>query len=224
MIVIPTEAHPLKWPNNVRRTADRKESAFHRISKGEFRARTHRTPAEALAKIRDELRMMGAENVVISSNLPLRHDGQPYSSPTPAPLGDPGVAVYWSTKIGRRVVPYCIPCDKFARIGCNAFAVGKSIENMRGMDRWGAVTLEQAFAGFAALPPGDGAGAGPEPIDWRSVLGGSWSEENDNEETLAIAKMRHRKLAAAAHPDRGGDVTAMAVLNAAIEAAERELT
>lgn len=48
-------------------------------------------------------------------------------------------------------------------------------------------------------------------------------DDLDNEAMLAIAKMRHRKLAAAAHPDRGGSVEAMTALNAAIEAAEREL-
>jgi hypothetical protein len=183
-------------------------------------------------RIRNELRLAGAKTIVISSNLALNGDNSaPYARQGVAPNGDPGVAVYWTRqeKRGGRWmhVPYCIPCDKYNSIADNLHAIALSINAMRGMERWGAVTVEQAFAGFAALPPGSGQEIVPQQphSDWRTVLscGRAWPEGLEPSELLAVAKARHRILIAEAHPDVGGSDARASELNAAMETAEQEL-
>jgi len=65
---------------------------------------------------------------------------------------DPGAAVYWRNGDKKLV----LACDKYTSVGENLYAIGKTIEATRGIERWGAVTAEQAFAGgdaeqFAAV-------------------------------------------------------------------------
>jgi hypothetical protein len=231
VIVIPTEAYPLKWPAGVPRTKDPQPSKFATTSRNEHGWRTshNRTIFDASEELRRQLKLLKAKNIVVSSNLPTREDGMPISKDTAAPRGDAAVAVYWSVEQWRQKqwvqVPHCMPCDRWNRLADNIYAVALSIEAMRGMDRWGAVSVEQAFAGFRALPSGSGDEVIPQQpmVDWRTILGGSWPEDLDAAEVLAIAKARHRKLIATAHPDAGGRSDHSAELNAAIEAAEQEL-
>lgn len=237
MIVIPKNAYPLTWPHGTRRTppGERVESRFVRREKNVhgMRQNYNRTIADGVDKIRHELDLLGGINAVLSSDLSLRSDGLPYSDQRSS---DPGVAIYWSRvewrgtpgKESRTVtVPYCMPCDRFTRIADNFYAVGMSIEALRGMERWGCVSVEQAFAGFAALPPGSGESVNAAPVarPWREVLGvGPELAGLGGDDLLVIARSRHRKLIAEAHPDRGGDVVRAAEINAALEAAEREIT
>lgn len=229
MIVIPTEAYPLQWPANQPRTraGDRKESKFGTVVTNEHgrAGMRHRSIWECVERVRAELRRTGAITVVISSMLPLRNDGLPRSDASQVPQGDPGVAVYWTRRVRGRLQPHAMPCDRWNKVADNLYAIALSIEALRGMERWGAVSLEQAFAGFAALPPGDGTEIIPRQpvVDWRTILGGTWPEELEPAEILGIAKARHRKLIAIAHPDAGGSVAAAAELNDAINAAEQEL-
>ena len=218
MIVIPTEAYPLTWPLGVPRTSYRRRSQF-----------VNRSTGDSVARVRNQLKLARARTIVISSNLPLRSDGFPRADGPQKPGGDVGAAVYWTREERRagkwQLVPYCMPCDRWDRIADNLYAIALSIEALRGMERWGAVSIEQAFAGFAALPPGGGEQViPPQPtMDWRNILGGSWPHL-EAAELLAIAKARPRRLIADAHPDAGGDVSRAAELNAAMEAAEQELT
>lgn len=230
-IVIPKSAYPLTWPVGTRRTpaSERRESKFARREKNVHGslASYHRTIADGVDKIRRELEMLRAGNLVLSSDLVLRSDGLPYSDQR---SGDPGVAIYWSRVELRGsktvTVPYCIPCDRFTRIADNFYAVGMSIEAMRGMERWGCVSTEQAFAGFAALPPGSGEGVNAAPVKrpWREVLGvGPELAALASDDVLAIVRARHRKLIAEVHPDRGGTDAAAAEVNTALAEAEREI-
>lgn len=234
MIVIPTESYPLAWPQGVPRARQRHESKFTKKVKGAdgWTRSVERSIGQSLDLIRAELRRIGARTVVISSNLPLRLDGGPRADAAQRPGGDPGACVYWS-RYERRggkdnvLVPYALPCDRWTRIADNLYAIALSIEAMRGMERWGAVSTEQAFAGFAALPAGSGEEVIPvQPsIDWRTVLadGKPWPEGWPADEFLAIVKARHRRLIQTAHPDAGGSGEIAAELNAAMEAAEQEL-
>lgn len=94
---------------------------------------------------------------VISTNIELRIDGLPYSRQRP--ISDHGVAVYF-TRNGRQMV---FACDRWDKIEHNMRAITKTIEAMRGIERWGSSDLmERAFAGFEALPA-------PDP--WWKALG-----------------------------------------------------
>lgn len=220
VIVVPTEAYPLQWPEGVQRCRFPRASAFGFHAVG-----------DRIKRVRAQLKLLGGvRTIVISSNVPLRQDGLPMASAaTTRPEGDAGVAVYWTRNERRNgremLMPYCMPCDRWQRLADNLHAIALTIEAMRGMDRWGATTVEQAFAGFAALPPGSGEENIPQQpdIDWRIVLGGAWPPDLTGEELFAIARARHRKAMELAHPDAGGSNEAAVQLNLAIAAAEREL-
>lgn len=201
------EPYPLQWPPGLKRATYRGFPKF----------------ASQFAQNRDsviqQLKRRGASQIVITSDLPVRLDGLPYAS---SGCADPGIAV-WFVKRGKE---HSMACDHWARIGDNLRAIDKSLEAFRGLDRWGAAeVVEQAFAGFAALPAAAGDGAPPEQIvrPWREVLGG-FPAGLDAADLLVLAKARYRKLIAENHPDRGGAHEIAAELGAALAAAETELT
>lgn len=184
MTEIPTEAYPLQWP------AGRLRKPYPQSS--DFRV----TLGKAIQDVREEVRRLGGSRLIISSNLPTRRDGLPYAnSSQPA---DRGVAVYFTYK-GK---PMCFACDRWNRVEDNMRAISKTIEALRGIERWGTGQMvEQAFTGFVALP------APEQP--WQT-LGLSSSSP-----TRAEIDEAYRKLAMKHHPDRGGDPQAMARINAA---------
>jgi hypothetical protein len=133
-------AYPLSWPLSWKRNKTPQRSRF-----GTF----YNKPS--VAKGRDavihEVFVMGCPsyNVVISSNLPLKRDGLPYSNqkePT-----DTGVAVFF--RIDGK--PTVLACDKWNTVGDNLWAIARHVEALRGQDRWGVGSLAQAFAGYVAL-------------------------------------------------------------------------
>lgn len=131
-----TEASPLQWPNGWSRTENPNRSRFDNPS-----------IAQASDKITNEMRLFGGSDLIISSDLRLKKDGMPYSNQrTPE---DQGVAVYFIWDNVQKV----IACDSFDKIGCNLWAIAKTIEAMRGIDRWGcSEIINKAFTGFTALP------------------------------------------------------------------------
>lgn len=188
-----TPAYPLYWPEGQPRTPDRKRKV----------ARFEVDFATARDHLMDELRRLGARYVVLSTNIPLRLDGLPYARYSEPE--DPGVAVYFDLKDQEMV----FACDKWRHVQDNTRAIGKTIEALRGIARWGSQEMmQQSFSGFKALPA-DGQ------TDWRAMLG--------NPVTLEEAKITYRRLAASAHPDQGGSHHEMQRLNAAWAAAQKEL-
>lgn len=211
---MPRSPYPLQWPPTSPRTKseNRKRSHFGATRGGQL------SPYEAAKGLLDELRRLGASHVVITSLLPTRHDGLPYSD---GRSEDPGVAVWFVHRGHERV----FACDAWRTHGENLRAIALSVEAMRGLERWGmADVVERAFAGFAALPAGD-ADTPPQPRKrpWREVLGSTWPEL-DHDELLVLAKSRHRKLIQQHHPDAGGTHELAAELNAALAEAEKELS
>lgn len=90
---------------------------------------------------------MGGSHPVISANLALRNDGLPYSSQRQP--DDVGVAVYFQRR-GKALV---FACDRWRKAEHNMRAIVKTIEALRGVERWGSADMvDQAFTGFAALP------------------------------------------------------------------------
>lgn len=215
---IPTECFPLAWPTGVPRTKIPQRTIIGRDL----------SLASQLDEVYRQLKLMKVAGCVVSSNLPARKDGTPRGDAMPHG-GDHGAAVYWTTialRAGQRVrVPHCMPCDRWQHVRQNLRAIAMSLEALRGVERWGAVTVEQAFAGFVALPPGDPTSHAPAELPWRDVLGveGAWLASAPAAAVLAYAKTRHRELVKLHHPDRGGDPATAAAINRAMDQAEAEL-
>ena len=142
--------------------------------------------------------------MVVSTNIPLRRDGLPFSGRPK--IDGPGVAVYF-VLAGRQ---QCIPCDRWLTVEENCRAIWKSIEALRGLDRWGAKSfVAAAFRGFEALPaPG-------AQRHWTEVLGIPAQASSD------LIEAAYRKRARTRHPDSGGSHEAMAELNEAVAQARK---
>jgi hypothetical protein len=153
--------------------------------------------AGVLYALTGELRRLGAKQVVISTNVPVRRDGLPYTGQR-QPI-DPGVAVYF-TRNGRQL---CFACDRWDKVEDNLHAVAKTIDALRGVARWGTGDMiEAAFTGFRALPA---------PTPWTKVLGLSESATAEQIEDAYRRELRKR------HPDAGGDAEAFNELQAAMQ-------
>lgn len=194
------DAYPLAWPVGWKRTTrfQRKPGAY-------------KVPMSAA---RDDLlrslKLLGARDLVVSSDVPTRRDGVLYSNYLEP--DDPGVAVYWLQKGQPRVMA----CDAWRKVHHNVRAIGLAIDGLRAIERSGASQiLERAFAGFAALPAEAGANGAPP---WRDVFGVTAGEFTRDE----IERM-YRAAARLRHPDAGGTHDAMAELNRARDEALREI-
>lgn len=189
-------AFPLYWPLEHARAKTRRSALFQ----VDF--------ATARAQLLRELSLLGASDVLLSTNIPLRRDGLP-TVPDREP-DDPGVALYFQ-RSGRG---YVIACDAFTKIRWNLRAIGATVEALRAIERHATSTmLERAFSGFAALPPGPASPA----LDWRSVLGIPSGRTN-----IGVVRSRYHALAHQHHPDAGGQPARMAEINEAYDAALRE--
>ena len=188
------EAYPLHWPDGWPRTLYPEGSSF----KTRFS-----TARDNLVR---ELRLMGAQYVVVSTNVPLRGDGLPYANfKTPDDLG---VAVYFQYETKSMT----FACDRWNTVADNIQAIRKTIEALRGIERWGASDMmERAFSGFQAL-------TSPESMEWWEVLSVSRSS------SLGEIKKNYKDMVRIYHPDNGSapDVEMMKRINRAISDAERE--
>lgn len=185
-------ASPLSWPVRQPRTKSyaRKRNPMWKGS----------TVSTASVQIEDEVRRLGGHDLVLSTNLALRIDGFPRSGqPEPA---DPGVAVYFQRK-GQKLV---FACDRYSTVRENLRAIGMHLEAIRGQERWGVGSLDQAFAGYAALPE-QASG-----LPWWTTLG--LSERPVTEHQLQAA---YRKEAMRTHPDAGGSSEAFQRVRRAYE-------
>jgi hypothetical protein len=192
------EAYPLYWPEGWPRTGFRRSAAFGAGQRGA-------TIGKAVVDLRHEMQLMGAKEVVISSNLELRRDGLPRAD---RQVGDPGVAVYFI----RKGAPGCIPCDRWDRVGDNLHAIVLAVRAIRGLERWGTGQMvEAAFAGFKALP---GVG-GTSGRSWWHVLEVAPDADRHTIEAAYRLHVQSR------HPDKGGDPDEWLALQDAIRQARQ---
>lgn len=137
------ESFPLAWPAGWPRTSMHQRGAS-RFGKN--------IGYNQIRELQDELRRLGAQNVVISSNVPVRNDGLPYSDAARRRYDDPGVAVYFTLR-GKQL---SMARDRYWTPWENIRSLVLAIDAMRSIDRHGGSTMmEKAFDGFAALPPPD---------------------------------------------------------------------
>jgi len=166
----------------------------------------------------DELDRLKARGVILSTNVPLRLDGNPRADAASRRMDDPGVAVYFQLK-GK---PMVMAADAYSNIAANLRSLGLAIEALRQLERHGGgVMMERAFAGFTALPAPEGAA--PKRA-WWTVL--NYGEDPETRLDLSAEEVdaRFKTLAKRRHPDAdGGSTELMAELNQAREDAMRDL-
>jgi hypothetical protein len=173
--------YPLDWPIGSRRTPP------DRRVYGQFK----QTADTSRRFLLSELSRLGASGVVISSNVPLKSDGQMRSDYAARSLRmdeDPGVAVYFTLKGKSRVI--C--CDRYNAVWKNVYAIALAVEAMRGIERWGVTDfIDRAFEGFTKLL------TTPYQDPWIILEIPIGSSEKDIDQAFK-AKARHL------HPDNGG--------------------
>lgn len=172
------ESYPLNWPDYQPRTPR------HQVKASQF----NMSLSKATNALLHEVRLMKGSEVVVSSNRILRADGMP--SAAHGEPDDTGVAVYFNY----RSRPMVFACDRWKTVKENVRAIAKTVEAIRGIERWGSSDMmEQAFRGFEALEA-------PRKQGWREVFGIAPTSGVDADEIKRI----YRQKAMEAHPDHGG--------------------
>lgn len=203
-------AYPLVWPDGWPRLSSHSRAAakFGTVRSGS--AKRQLSVADAVARVRDELGRMGVsdDDLVVSTNMPLRLDGWPRSD-SAAP-SDPGAAVYWREPKNRDKPARCMAIDRYERVADNLAAIAATLEAFRAIERHGgAAILDRAFTGFVAIEN--------QSKPWPQVLGVQPGASND--EVLEA----YRRRRAATHPDRdGGDAEAFQRVQEAYETFSKE--
>jgi len=199
--------YPLSWPVGWKRTSSRVGSPFSVKRPGAgttYPSRSLLSMSDGLARLTGELGRLHAARVVISTNVPIRNDGLPYASASMPK--DPGIAVYFLLRGEHRV----LACDRYHRLPDNMAAIAAHIEALRAIERYGVGTLDQAFAGYTALPQGANT--------WWTVL------EVKPSATLEEVEAAHLRLARLYDPNKpDGNPIAMANINDARAAARKAL-
>jgi len=203
--------YPLAWPRGWPRATFRRQAMFskkvHRAG-APYARYENLTVGDGLRRLENELRRLGARNPVISSNLRRNLDGSIAANQSKM-LADPGIAVYFRLHDQPRV----LACDKWTSAADNMAAIAGHIDAIRAQQRYGVGTLDQAFAGYAALPPIGGTQGG----DWRAEL----EVEGRAGLTLDDVEAQYQRLVKLRHPDRnfGEGHDAIVRLNLARDAA-----
>ena len=195
------DSFPLQWPDGWPRIAAgrRKKSKF-----GSNLGISQHT------KLKNELRLLGARNVVISSNVAIRGDGVPYAAEGRRRYDDPGVAVWFVLNGQSRSMardPYHTPWE-------NVRSLVLAIDAMRSLERHGgSVMVERAFEGFATL-----SAPGSTKRHWSDVLQVLRTADR------STITLNYKRLAMDWHPDKnGGSTVRMSELNVARDEALAEV-
>lgn len=190
------EAFPLQWPAGFERSERKKTSQFNC------------TLAEARDGVLHQIRLLRGTNVVISSSIPLKKDGQMQGTARPVD-GDHGVAVYFTWKNDQ----YVLACDTYQWIWENLRGIEHTIDSIRRIERHGASDiLKRAFSGFKQIGAGEVAS---EP--WWEVLQLSQNAH------IEIITGVYKTLAKKYHPDNlaTGDSDMFKKVNEAYEKAKQ---
>lgn len=208
-----TDTFPLKWPAGWPRTSASRRRSSHTFGRNLTGYRAH-------SRLDEELRRLGAQYIVVSSNVAVTKSTGYVGAAAESRIEDPGIALYFS--LGGREMS--MAQDLFDSPAGNIRSLGIAIEAMRAIERHGGgVMMQRSFAGFAALPPPEGHSSAPRR-PWREVLEVGSIDPLPKDAQLAIAEAFYKREARKSHPDSpGGSAQAMAELNVAIDAARQEL-
>ena len=181
------EAFPLHWPIGYSRTDQR----------GRIKSPFKQTAEAAQRFLRRQIELLGAAGLIISSNILTRKDGYMNTDAMVRKIDDPGVAVYF--RIGTMEDGYtCICCDQYLTVWENIYALGKTIESIRAIQRYGASEfIKRTFMGFKELPPSGSLDISSK--SWWEVLEVKPNDSNDIIKSAFRAKLKLH------NPDTGGD-------------------
>ncbi len=167
-------SYPLYWPEGWPRTETSK------VKRAQFKDRSVFTGRKELEH---EVHRFGGKELIISSNLELKLDGTPRSGQK-QPV-DRGVAIFFL----RNGEPTALACDVYSTVEDNLWALVRTLEALRQIERDGSPALiNRAFKGFAALPD-------PEKKQWFEVLNVPSNSEP------SVVKGVYIALAKKYHPD-----------------------
>lgn len=182
------ESYPLQWPFGWERTPAINQT------KGQFQVKDFKLAFNGLAR---EIRLLSDdENPYLTHNM-MASQREP---------DDTGVAVYFTYE-GRQV---CIPCDKYDKVKNNIRGIEKTIEALRGIQRWGCKVVMERTVHAYTVPMLTSS-------NWRAIL------RLPEKVTLLQVEKQYKALAKENHPDQGGSPEQMAEINQAVEQARREL-
>lgn len=193
---------PLEWPLGWQRTRMRRHGQFRHD-------RRPITMERACWRLQEQLDKLRVTQATLSTNASLTLTGRPRGND--GQLADPGAAVYFTFK----KKPTVLACDTYYGLADNIAALAAHLEALRAIERYGVGTIEQALAGYKALPADTAA-------DWRAVFGLARDLRGDAaRDALNVAfKARAREC----HPDvLHDDGAAMVHLNRARDYALAEL-
>lgn len=169
-----TRAYPLYWPEGWPRAGS------HQVKRARF---GDHSVAEGRRVVADQVRLFGGKDLIVSSNLELRLDGNPRSNQRqPA---DRGVAIFFK----RNKQDMALACDIYTTVEDNLWALCRTLDALRQIERDGSPSLiNRAFKGFAQLPD-------PGARQWWDVLG------VDMRASTEEIKKAYFDLARRYHPD-----------------------
>lgn len=196
------QAYPLAWPQGRprRKVHERKIGRFTQHGKWI-------TVAGAMDRLEAELGRLGAKNVLLSSDIPRKLDGDPRSG-TGQP-DDRGVCVYF-TLTGK---PHAMACDAYTEVQDNIAALAAHIEAVRAIERHGVATSAETLQAFTALPP-PGVTQPPPSRPWWEIFG-VMRERATEADIQALYRVKAKAAA--------GDEKALLDLNLARDAALADL-
>ena len=181
-----------KWiqPDRIRYIGPRDGRGQMHINASEHNSKTDRYTWRVVHMARrtlaDEVRRFGGKELIISSNLELRLDGNPRSGQRQP--SDVGVAIFFQ----RAKVDMALACDVYTTVEDNLWALCRTLDALRQIERDGSPALiHRAFKGFAALPD-------PDTKKWFEVF--NLAETASNQEI----KQAYFDLAKKYHPDNQG--------------------
>lgn len=195
-------SYPLSWPIGWKRTSiplmarfSKRDRVYSTTSPGaSWSCEKRITIAVGLDRL---MREVGAftkvgrqyridpNRVIVSTNVKVKLDGMPYSNASEP--HDSGVAIYFALD-DKNVV---LACDKWNRVADNIAAIAAHLSALRGQERWGVGSLDQAFAGYVAL------NEKTEPTCWETLDISSSATENQILDA-------YRRMARQTHPDKEG--------------------